>query len=411
MVEYSALHYAAKAEKNATRAGEEADRAKSYADSIEPTQFLNKRMITNCITEIPQDIKLELNNGTLTLKAGSKVYVPNGFEADGVTPKFDKVIIKKDLTFSQGSQVGANFMYVNSGGTSVSRHNNIASGTSAPEGFTGAFYNTSTNRIDYYNSGTAQNGPYSLPFSVCTVSEKDTAKVSSIDQVFNGFGYIGSTVFALPGVKGLIPNGRNEDGSLKNIEFTTDGVWTCQATYNYENATIGIVPKLKMINYVTPTGVAFNEKENKNILLSDGSRWGGCFVGKISVSDLKITSFSPKLPFRAVDANDDNIDYIVERYNSGTNWYRVYKSGWVEQGGVVASGTGNITVTFLKPFQNANYTISAQALTNSTSDKSVFASAIINKTPTSVLIRSRWSSENGVGDATLDCWKACGQGA
>ena len=33
---------------------------------------------TNCITEIPNDIKLELSNGTLTLKAGSKVYVPNG---------------------------------------------------------------------------------------------------------------------------------------------------------------------------------------------------------------------------------------------------------------------------------------------------------------------------------------------
>ena len=40
------------------------------------------QMITNCITEIPQDIKLELNNGILTLKAGSKVYVPNGFETD-----------------------------------------------------------------------------------------------------------------------------------------------------------------------------------------------------------------------------------------------------------------------------------------------------------------------------------------
>ena len=38
--------------------------------------------VTNCITKIPQDIKLELNNGTLTLKAGSKVYVPNGFEQD-----------------------------------------------------------------------------------------------------------------------------------------------------------------------------------------------------------------------------------------------------------------------------------------------------------------------------------------
>lgn len=45
----------------------------------------NSTAITNCITEIPQDIKLELNNGTLTLKAGSKVYVPNGFETSTKT--------------------------------------------------------------------------------------------------------------------------------------------------------------------------------------------------------------------------------------------------------------------------------------------------------------------------------------
>lgn len=43
---------------------------------------LNTSQITNCITEIPQDIKLELKDGVLTLKAGSKVYVPNGFEAN-----------------------------------------------------------------------------------------------------------------------------------------------------------------------------------------------------------------------------------------------------------------------------------------------------------------------------------------
>lgn len=32
--------------------------------------------ITNCLTFIPQDIKIDLNNGNLILKSGSKVYVP-----------------------------------------------------------------------------------------------------------------------------------------------------------------------------------------------------------------------------------------------------------------------------------------------------------------------------------------------
>ena len=44
---------------------------------------------TNRILEIPQDIKAELNNGVITIKAGTKVYIPNGFETDGITRKFE----------------------------------------------------------------------------------------------------------------------------------------------------------------------------------------------------------------------------------------------------------------------------------------------------------------------------------
>ena len=44
-------------------------------ESSRITTLMNTK-VSNCITNIPQDIKLELNNGVLTLKAGSKVYVP-----------------------------------------------------------------------------------------------------------------------------------------------------------------------------------------------------------------------------------------------------------------------------------------------------------------------------------------------
>ncbi|MBQ2369788.1 MAG: hypothetical protein II301_06715, partial [Peptococcaceae bacterium] len=49
--------------------------------------------VSNCITEIPQDIKLELAaDVTLTLKAGSKVYVPNG------SGTFDTVTTTADVS-------------------------------------------------------------------------------------------------------------------------------------------------------------------------------------------------------------------------------------------------------------------------------------------------------------------------
>lgn len=47
-----------------------------------------------------------------------------------------------------------------------------------------------------------------------------------------------------------------------------------------------------------------------------------------------------------------NMDYVVESYSdTNGNWYRVYKSGWVEQGGQLTNNSiGWHTVTFLKPF-------------------------------------------------------------
>lgn len=53
-----------------------------------------------------------------------------------------------------------------------------------------------------------------------------------------------------------------------------------------------------------------------------------------------------------------NIDYVVEYKNptdSDLNWYRKWKSGKLEQGGIAPATVGNLT--FLKPFANTNYTV------------------------------------------------------
>lgn len=51
-------------------------------------------------------------------------------------------------------------------------------------------------------------------------------------QVFNDFEYIGSTIFSLPGIKCLVGNGRNPDGSCitKNEESTKVSIYTIDAT-------------------------------------------------------------------------------------------------------------------------------------------------------------------------------------
>ena len=173
--------------------------------------------VTNCITEIPQDIKLELNDGTLTLKAGSKVYVPNG------TGVFDKVTVPSDVIFHAGTigTATAPLMLacdLNGGFGARAQPGSFVSGTTAPSDTTKIWYDTTNNAIKMYNNG-AWVRSCSLPFAIY---QRTNGEATAIKQVFNGFGYMGSTVFALPGVKGLIPNGRNADGTLNNTEITID---------------------------------------------------------------------------------------------------------------------------------------------------------------------------------------------
>jgi hypothetical protein len=133
--------------------------------------------------------------------------------------------------------------------------------------------------------------------------------ISSIDQVFNGFGYIGSTMFALPGVKGLIPDGRNADGTLKNNPFETTSVLICQATYNADYAKIGYTRGFLV--YVTDNDVKYDSIRNICYLVSSEKNWGGALIGSCSVAGLSFSSVAPKTTFRAIDYNDT--DFIAHQ--------------------------------------------------------------------------------------------------
>ncbi len=173
--------------------------------------------ITNCITEIPQDIKLELNNGTLTLKAGSKVYVPNG---SGV---FDEVVIANDISSNSFAGSIARFVFIDINNNTINAASAVFSGQTSPTlSGVGFWYDTVNNIIRRTtDSGATWTTGYSFPIAIVT-SVNDVA--TSINQIFNGLGYIGSTRFALPGIKWLSPDGRNADGTLKSIQRTNTNV-------------------------------------------------------------------------------------------------------------------------------------------------------------------------------------------
>lgn len=258
---------------------------------------LNTSQITNCITEIPQDIKLELVDGTLTLKAGSKVYVPNGV---GV---FDEVVIASDITTSNFySGTTDVVVFVSSDRKLFLRDlSTCVSGSDYDHAKVyQVWYDTTNNKVKYSGStGANWTEGYSLPIAIFHMT---SGVFDRLDQVFNGFGYIGSTVFALPGVKGLIPNGRNTDGSLKNIEVVTSKVVT-QTTTDTAN----------LLLLISSNGGIFGSSirqynSEKNIMynINTGAQEYIVFVGSFVRQSGVITSFTPKTAFHAVDRNDSS---------------------------------------------------------------------------------------------------------
>ena len=260
----------------------------------------NRNAITNCITEIPQDIKLELSEGTLTLKAGSKVYIPNGFESDGTTPKFDVVNIESDISaYGVTADTSTRLLYYNHRGMNV--YVNSQSGSTTPTGSGNImFYNTSDNTVKKYNSGSLVDSEWSLPIGIITAD--GTNLYGSIDQIFNGFGYIGSTMFILPGVKCLIPNGRKSDGTLKNIEAETKSVLTRTTNSNQTGLYHFGLSYTDTIGMVFDSYYEYSKANNRNY--ASGDLWLTAPFASMILTNGVISNFNPKQAFHALDYSD-----------------------------------------------------------------------------------------------------------
>ena len=308
---------------------------------------LTHKNITNCLLEVPQRIKYTLENG-LTIKAGSVVIVPYGTEDKTADlPKGATFINENfkvyDTQFSDGKFfVWAELVNDTSSSFTVSdtqtriisiaiKTNEIAgalysvsSATPSVSKYT-IVYNLSTNLIGYtHENSTIYYGEHIPSFPIMLAVANGTTPYGSISQVFNGMGYIGSTVWLDKGVKGLIPNGRNADGSLRNIEYTRsklslNSTFYPLTTYLQSDATgIGEVVTSRYHETETepksPDGWSVWSKPSENIAYlknigDSSSKWTPQYM-QTGLAEIvrgdngKIISFAPKLPFRAVDYND-----------------------------------------------------------------------------------------------------------
>lgn len=268
--------------------------AQEAANSAVAARPLSAKNITNCITAIPQDIKLKLVDGVMTLKAGSKVYKANG----------ESITISGDLVVAQGGTNTGAFAFYRSDNSTV--YTVIASqtfsGTTAPANpvTTTTWLDTGAKDVKVYD-GTQWVGGVSLP--LCIFDNQD-GKVTAVTQVFNGMGYIGNSVYALPGVKGLVPNGFNADGSLNNAEFEVANVLISTNTGSTDKR--NIVFNNGWMGH--PRQSYYNIEDNRNYRTNDDET-GIIITATIIAAAVeyvkgRVTSLTPKTVFHAVDYND-----------------------------------------------------------------------------------------------------------
>lgn len=401
---------------------------KAYANEV-----LKKTQITNCITEKPNYLNWTYADGVITLKAGSKLMYPNGFNSDG-SRKFSYYTTTKDFVWDQKSAT-ASLRYLWLARTGQYGNNfgqeMLYVGDTAPT-LTGNYclwYDTANNVLKNTSNkgGTWQTNQGTFPF-MTVQQQASEAGFKYPTSVFDGIGIMDSCVWVADGIKVLVPNGRNTDGTLKNTEVTSKAsvhlaLWKASttATSPLLITTTGVLGNTgtryvesetePTFNYVLWYNPLTNEIKYKD---SSTSTWvlrryaivGLCYgtYGTPWASHFSYTEPNFKEAFRAVDygefrAEVDNKLSATE--TKATNGYIKFNNGIIIQWGEVSIG-GNSTAVVTLPiaFTNTNYQCSATCNVVSTGDDQNVS--IGEKTTTTIKV------SNGIGGTRTVMWIAIG---
>lgn len=301
--------------------------AKSYDN-------LTHRQITNCILEVPQRIKYTLENGVFTLKAGSKVIVPNGKDSNG-NNIFDEVEVTKDISIGATSLASAKrYLAYRNGNFQLIHYTAFDQGT-APSADGKIYYHTGENR--FYQNGVLSDS-FSLPF-MCGQYVAQYG-FTSIESVFQQFGFFGKCYWRAE-IEGLFPNGYNEDGSLNNLQKRITGVKistvsSAVTTQNFDfvldsNGGFGVGTYLEYDNlpseqiYLNGVGANWilNRQDNKVYQWNSTENKYLPRIGLIKLaSNVNVTngvfqSMDLSTPFRAVDYSQYKYDLDTKVSKSG----------------------------------------------------------------------------------------------
>ena len=334
--------------------------------------------ISNCILEIPQNLKLELSSNTLTLKAGS-VLTLTGSTYETATTTQDKTITYSSFTDGVNYMIFASRSGALQGLLPVS---SVFSGTTFPSnvGVNTVFFNTDEKAIYIYQN--SQWNAWGVVYPICILHASNGtlsfAKDSNgNDMIFNGAGFIGHHAFVYPNVKGLRALGFYEDKTLKSQAQKTTALQLYELPNNRPETYLylGAANDLIMGATVAMGYPKYVAKEN----------WCYCNTSSISSflpivsfttdSNRIVTDFAIRQPVRTatvemVDKKQDTLTFDSTPTASSTNP--------VTSGGVyTALGTKQDTLTFdSTPTQNSTNPVTSGGLYNVLGDVETLINAL-----------------------------------
>lgn len=145
---------------------------------------------------------------------------------------------------------------------------------------------------------------------------------------------------------------------------------------------------------------------NSDTVQPESSEWMICVVvfgaatnvGSTDVGNVMsaVAQVQAKLPNNL----SNTTPLIVDTRKSGSGWYRVWSDGFIEQGGSYTAVATTSTVTFLKPFSNADYFIDNNRASSESGTLSPGGANYFNKTSSTAQTRMT------VGNQMA--WYACG---
>lgn len=221
---------------------------------------------TNCILEIPQNLKLEINSTDgLVLKSGSIITL-SGSTYTTYTTTSDKSI--------KSAGIGKRVIFLTQSNYAFTAFNidNITSG--ATDSRAGEIYHvwfdTENTLIKAYTTS-GDTVAYTCSYPLCVVETDSIGNVIGFakdsngnDMIFNGAGFIGHHAFVYPGVEVLAPDGFNEDGSLKSAKLTNKALRIVEMITNTPAA--GYEKILQMGNTGVYNAINYREVESYNNL-------------------------------------------------------------------------------------------------------------------------------------------------